>query len=146
MAQNEALFSSLKTDYETPDVLFNYWNDIFEFDLDAAANETNAKCPFYITEEWDTLTTCWGGRGTKVWLNPPYGRGIGKFTAKALEETECGVTTVCLLPARTDTRWWHDTVKDHADYIQYIKGRLTFKGMESGAPFPSAIAIYFAKP
>jgi len=89
---------------------------------------------------------CWGERGAKVWLNPPYGRGIGKFTAKALEETECGVTTVCLLPARTDTRWWHDTVAGHADYIQYIKGRIVFKGEEHGAPFPSAIAVYFAKP
>lgn len=141
----DVMFSSERDDYETPDDLFDYWDSIFGFDFDAAAEVHNAKCWLSIGPEADTLTQNWRGWGQTAWLNPPYGRGIGKFTEKALHETENGVTTVCLLPARTDTRWWHDTVAGHADYIQYIQGRLKFKGMANGAPFPSAIAIYFAK-
>ena len=75
------------------------------------------------------------------WMNPPYGREIGKWMKKAYEESQQGCTVVCLVPSRTDTAWWHDYAMK-ADEIRYIRGRLKFQGAENSAPFPSAVVIF----
>lgn len=82
-----------------------------------------------------------GGVGAKVWLNPPYGREIGLWVAKAVEEAAAGATVVCLLPARTDTRWWHDFVIKHGK-VEFVRGRLKFGGCKNSAPFPSALVVF----
>ncbi len=74
-------------------------------------------------------------------MNPPYGRAIGTWIRKALEESIRGATVVCLAPARTDTLWWHGDVMK-AREIRLLKGRLTFVGAQAPAPFPSAVVIF----
>ena len=125
-------------EWETPQDLFNSLNSEFRFTLDVCVNSKNAKCEKYITPEVDGLKLQWSG---VCWMNPPYGREIGKWIRKALIESLRGITVVCLLPAKTDTTWWHDYVLK-ADEIRYIKGRLKFGNSTENAPFPSAIVIY----
>lgn len=74
-------------------------------------------------------------------MNPPYGRQISDWLKKAyLSSVENGATVVCLIPARTDTRYWHDyCVKGE---MFFLKGRLKFGDATSGAPFPSAIVVF----
>lgn len=134
----ELMFSS-KTDlWETPLEFFNELDAEFGFDLDACALPNNAKCTRYYTPSDDGLSQTWGGR---VWCNPPYGREIGKWVRKAWESSLDGATVVMLLPARTDTRWFHDYIYGKSE-IRFIKGRLKFGGCENSAPFPSMIVIY----
>ena len=76
-----------------------------------------------------------------MWLNPPYGRTIGAWVKKAYEESQKpGTFVVCLLPARTDTAWFHDYCKK--GYIQFIRGRLKFGNSKNSAPFPSMIVFF----
>ena len=131
-------FSSASEEWATPDDLFCELNAIFHFDLDACASSSNAKCPRYFSKSDDALTRRWHGT---VWLNPPYGRKIGAFMRKALEESIEGATVVCLVPSRTDTTWWHSYAK-HGQVI-FLRGRLKFGGSKSSAPFPSAIVIFW---
>lgn len=131
-----ALYQSVRQDWETPPELFNKLNDEFHFTLDAAANEYNAKCSSYYSE--DSLSKPWNG---VVWLNPPYGRGIGKWMKKAYEESLRGNTVVCLVFARVDTAWFHDWVYGKAQ-IRFLRGRVRFVGAKSSAPFPSMIVVY----
>lgn len=126
--------------WETPDDVFSYWNSIFKFDIDLAANAENAKLSAWLGEEHDSLKCDWGGLAG--WLNPPYGRGIGSWVSKARYEAQENGALVCaLLPVRTDARWWQQWVIP-ADYIYYIPGRLKFVGAESNAPFPNAIVVW----
>lgn len=136
---NKALFTSKKGDYETPDDLFAALDREFHFTLDAAASADNAKCAKYYTIEDNALQQDWPG---VVWLNPPYGRGIGDWIAKAVEESRKGATVVCLLPARTDTKWFHRYVKPNASEIRFLEGRITFKGTPTAAPFPSVVVVF----
>lgn len=76
-----------------------------------------------------------------MWLNPPYGRAIGLWMAKAVAAAEAGATVVCLVPSRTDTRWWHDYVLPHGQ-VEFIRGRLKFGGCKNSAPFPSAVVVF----
>ena len=133
------MFSS-KTDlWATPQDLFDKLNEEFHFTLDVCALPENAKCERYYTPEIDGLSQKWDG---VCWCNPPYGRAIGKWIEKASKAREEGATVVMLLPARTDTRWFHDYVyKDYAE-IRFIKGRLKFGGAKNAAPFPSMIVIF----
>ncbi|KMK75433.1 DNA N-6-adenine-methyltransferase [Alkalihalobacillus pseudalcaliphilus] len=134
------MFSSATDKWATPPDFFAKLDAEFNFMLDAAADATNAKCARYFTAEDDGLTQDWAGE--TVWLNPPYGRGItGKWMRKAYEESRKGATVVCLVPARTDTRWFHDYVLGKSE-IRFVKGRLKFGGSKSGAPFPSIVVIY----
>lgn len=136
---NNALFSSNKDDWETPQDLFDYFNNIFNFDLDVCANKSNKKLNNYFSEKDNALICNWS---RKNWCNPPYSKGKQwKFVRKAYEESLRGKLTVCLIPARTDTKAWHEYVIK-ADHIQYIKGRLKFVGAKSSAPFPSVIVIF----
>ena len=137
----ETMFSS-KTDlWSTPQDLFDDLDRVYRFEVDVCATPENAKCSTFYTKEQDGLAQNW--RGT-CWMNPPYGREIGKWVSKArLSAEENGATVVCLLPARTDTRWWHEHCS--LGHITFIKGRLKFGGSKNGAPFPSAIVVFGAK-
>jgi len=130
-------FSS-KTDlWATPQAFFDKYNEIYQFSLDVCANDDNAKCSTYFTKEQDGLSKEWNGI---CWMNPPYGREIKHWVKKAYESSLNGATVVCLLPARTDTAWWHDyCVKGK---IEFIRGRLKFGNSKNPAPFPSAIVIF----
>jgi phage N-6-adenine-methyltransferase len=130
-------FSS-KTDlWATPQAFFDKYNEIYSFETDVCASTENAKCLTFYTKEQDGLKQKWIG---KCWMNPPYGREIKAWVKKAYESSLEGATVVCLLPARTDTAWWHDyCVKGN---IEFIRGRLKFGGSKNSAPFPSAIVVF----
>lgn len=134
---NKALFSSATDLWETPQWLFDRLNDQYHFELDVCALPENAKCDRYFTPEQDGLQQEWTG---VCWMNPPYGREIGKWVRKAYESAQAGATVVCLLPARTDTAWWHDYVM-HGE-ITFLRGRLKFGNSKNSAPFPSAIVVF----
>lgn len=138
---NEGMFSSDRQDWQTPQGFFDLVNEEFDFTLDAAASSHNAKCENYYTEEVDALSLAW--RGT-VWCNPPYGRTIGDWVKKGYDEAQRhGSTVVMLIPARTDTAYWHDYVMAAAE-VRLVRGRLVFGVGEatSNAPFPSALIVF----
>jgi len=141
---NESWFTSNADDWGTPQKLFDELNKEFGFTVDVCANEFNYKLPNYFDIERDGLAQVWDG---VVWCNPPYGRTIKLWMAKALEAWQNGATVVCLVPARTDTIWWHDyAIK--ATEIRFIKGRLKYEQNRiagTAAPFPSAIVIFRPK-
>ncbi len=139
---NEILLQSNKVDYGTPQWLFDKLNKEFDFGVDVCANKENSKCHYYIDNcltinDW----TIPFQKRPICFMNPPYGRQIGKFIKKAYEESLKGCTVVCLLAARTDTRWWWDYCLKAIE-IRFLKGRLKFGGGEYSAPFPSAIVIF----
>lgn len=136
----KTMFSS-KTDlWETPQKFFNALNGEFHFTLDAAALPENAKCTQYFTPEDDGLNQPWPGC---VFCNPPYGRQIGKWVRKGFREFLDGNASavVMLLPARTDTQWFHDYIYRRAE-IRFLRGRLKFSGSANSAPFPSMVVIW----
>ena len=134
---NDALFSSKTCEWETPQDFFDGLNAEFRFDLDVCATHGNAKCSRYFTREEDGLTQNWDG---VCWMNPPYGREIGQWIKKAYESAQNGATVVCLLPARTDTAWWHEYCMK--GQVRFIRGRLKFGGAQNSAPFPSAVVVF----
>jgi len=134
--------SSLSNEWTTPRELYEQLDAEFHFTLDAASTDENALCERHYTIDDDGLKQEWAG---SVWLNPPYGREIGAWMQKAAQSNRGGVT-VCLVPARTDTRWWHEWIVGHATEVRFIRGRLKFGNSGSGAPFPSAIVIYDKRP
>lgn len=137
-----AAYSSNRADWETPRELFERINAVWRFDLDAASSDANALCTDHFTAETDGLAQSWEDR--RVWVNPPYGRDIGRWVAKAHEESRKGAIVVMLLPARTDTRWWHGHVA-HADEVAFFKGRIHFclGGVpQNSATFPSALVRF----
>ena len=99
-------FSSTTAEWPTPEVAFNALNEEFGFTLDPCATHHNHKCPKYYTTHEDGLHQTWAPE--TVFMNPPYGRIIGQWVRKAYIECLNGATVVCLLPARTDTAWWHE--------------------------------------
>jgi len=130
-------FSS-KTDlWATPQKFFDHYNAIFNFTLDVCATKENAKCLNFYSEYIDGLTQPWVG---VCWMNPPYGREIGAWMKKAYDSSLQGATVVCLVPSRTDTKWWHDYAMKGK--IEFIKGRLKFGDAKNSAPFPSAVIIF----
>lgn len=149
---DKQLFKSEKWDWETPQEFFDKVNEIFHFDCDAAATPNNTKVSDnYITPEMNSLETPWVGMN---WLNPPWGKAYKKATkksvwdwmAKALTEYYVGrAESVCLIPARPDTRWWHSTVV-FAPMVCFVKGRIHFLDEtgqpKAGATFPSALVMY----
>ena len=134
------MFSSAKSDWETPQDLFDELDDEFHFTLDAASSDLNAKCEKHYTVEDDGLSQSWAGNN--VFLNPPYGRNMKDWMRKAYEESQAENTTVVVLvPARTDTAWFHDYVYGKAE-LRFLRGRLKFGGCENSAPFPSLVVVY----
>ena len=138
------MFSSKSSEWETPRNFYDRLNRAFGFDLDPCCTEETAKCEKYFTEEEDGLSKSWEGH--RVFMNPPYGREINKWIKKAYEEGgKVGTTVVCLIPSRTDTKYWHDYCMK-ANEIYFIKGRLKFGDSNNAAPFPSAVVIFRGPP
>lgn len=135
---NDVMFSS-KTDlWATPQEFFDRLNRVFRFDVDVCALPENAKCQRYYAPEDNGLAQEW--RGT-CWMNPPYGREIAGWVEKAYRSAkENGATVVCLLPARVDTRWWHDYCAKGE--VLFVRGRLKFGNSENSAPFPNAVVVF----
>jgi site-specific DNA-methyltransferase (adenine-specific) len=130
----KAMFSSATPEWETPQALFDALDKEFHFTLDVCATAGNAKCLVFFSKEDNGLSQDWGNNN---WMNPPYGREIGYWVEKASKNR----TTVALLPARTDTKWFHDYIYGKEE-IRFLKGRLKFGGSKNSAPFPSMIVIF----
>lgn len=127
--------------WSTPQDFWDELNVEFGFTCDVCATPENAKCPLYFTEEQDGLKQTWTG---VCWCNPPYGREIGKWIQKAYESSLAGTTVVCLVPSRTDTKWFQDYCLPYAE-IRFVRGRLKFGGCKDAAPFPCAVIIFRPK-
>jgi site-specific DNA-methyltransferase (adenine-specific) len=137
----KGLFSSATDDWATPQAFFDELNSEFHFTLDPCASPTNAKCERYYTREQDGLFKDW--QGERVFCNPPYGREIAKWVHKCyIESRKKNTLVVALLPARTDTQWFHNLIYHKAREIRFIKGRLRFGGSDVNAPFPSMVVIF----
>ena len=130
-------FSSKTDDHSTPQWLFDKLNQQYKFELDVCASDKNHKCAIYFSKQDDGLTKAWSG---SVWMNPPYGRTIGSWVKKAYESSLTGATVVCLLPARTDTSWFHDYCL--RGNVEFIRGRLKFNNAKNNAPFPSMLVVF----
>jgi len=157
VANITACLSTGKDDWETPDDLFQRYNEQYHFVCDAAANGSNTKChrwfgPGSMICE-DAFEADWGAelRAGNIWLNPPYSKGLqSAFVQKAIEAAKTqwdtlgldgpATSVVMLLPSRTDTKLFHDLLVPHCD-IEFLRGRVKFVGAEQGAPFPSLIAV-----
>lgn len=136
----DVMFSSKTDSWATPPDFFRKLDDEFHFNLDPCADELNHKCDTYFTETENGLIQEWGGYN--VFVNPPYGRAIGQWVEKAYKTNrESGNLIVMLLPARTDTKWFHDFVYHKAE-IRFIKGRLKFGDSTNAAPFPSMVVVF----
>jgi phage N-6-adenine-methyltransferase len=132
-------FSSAKMEWETPHYVFDPLDEEFGFTCDVCALPENAKCACFYTPAQDGLCQRWTG---VCWCNPPYGREIGPWVRKAYESARDGDCTVCcLVPARTDTRWWHLYVTRSYE-IRFFRGRIKFRGSANSAPFPSALVVF----
>jgi phage N-6-adenine-methyltransferase len=141
---NRGMFRSASDEWETPQEFFNAVNEVFHCTLDVCATPFNAKCEHYYTKKENGLLQPWRG---VCWMNPPYGREISRWVQKAYESSfEAGTIVVCLLPARTDTKWWHEYVMTRAADVSFIQCRLRFSGKggvsKGSAPFPSALVIF----
>ena len=121
--------------WETPQWLFDELDREFGFTVDVCADAQNSKCPVFYDREQDGLAQTWEG---VCWCNPPYGREIAKWVEKA---AGANCTVVMLIPARTDTAWFHDHIYGKAE-IRFIRGRLRFSGAAVNAPFPSMIVVF----
>jgi phage N-6-adenine-methyltransferase len=128
---------AVRMDWETPPEFFAALDAEFHFTLDVCATTENAKCERYISEDVDALSVDWSNE--VCWMNPPYGAEIPKWMAKAWNESRHS-TVVCLVPARTDTRWWHQYAE--RGERRFVQGRIRFVGARYNAPFPSAIVVF----
>ena len=135
----KGLFSSATNEWSTPQEFFDQLNEEYRFTLDPCCTRETAKCDHFFTKEDDGLSRSW--KGHTVFMNPPYGREIKDWIKKAYREScKPNTTVVCLIPARTDTRYWHKYCMK-ASEIRLIKGRLKFGG-KGPAPFPSAVVVF----
>jgi len=131
-------YSSKTHEWETPGDLFDKLNKKFNFTLDPCCTLKNKKCEKYYTVEDDGLSCDWSGE--RVFMNPPYGREIGKWVEKAYMSN---ALVIALLPARTDTKWFHDYIYYGKSTIKFLKGRLKFGNCKNSAPFPSMIVGFW---
>lgn len=143
----KALFSSNKDFWETPQKLFNQLDEIFHFELDAAANKENTKCPRFITHEQNSLIQPWAKMANVIYLNPPYTGTMRTWMMKVVKEAEQGATIVCLIAARLESKWFK-LAWDYGRYIIFPYGRLDFE--LNGIPvkrttFASAIVVFSNK-
>lgn len=151
------MFSKASDEWSTPQETFDALDAEFHFTLDVAATHDNKKCRYWFGPDMaspydDALAIDWwlGHRPDTeaAWLNPPYSK-CREFIAKAADEARKGLTVVCLVPSRTDTRWWHEHVWDREKHapragveVRFVKGRLKFGGATAGAPFPSVVIVF----
>lgn len=137
---NKGMFTSKTDNWSTPQAFFDELNEEFMFTLDPCADAENHKCELWYSKEDDGLTKDWGGE--VVFCNPPYGRSVGKWVKKCHDEAQKGnAICVMLLPARTDTRWFHDYIYGKA-HVRFLKGRLCFGDGKGRAPFPSMVVVF----
>lgn len=139
---NTAVMFSSQTDlWATPQEFYDKLNAEFQFTLDPCATSQNAKCEKYYTRKEDGLKQNW--QGETVFCNPPYGRAIKNWVKKCYEESRKENTTVVMLiPARTDTSYFHDYIYNKAKEIRFIRGRLKFGNAKNSAPFPSMVVVF----
>lgn len=148
---NAVMFGKASDEWRTPQAFFEALDAEFGFDVDMAATAENCWVEqywgpdHYQADRRNSLVFDWSG---VCWLNPPYSK-CREFIAKAALEASKGCIVVCLVPARTDTRWFHEHVWDREQHrprpgveVRFIKGRLTFGGAEAGAPFPSVVIVF----
>ena len=136
---NRALFSSATEEWATPQNVFDALNAEFHFTLDPCSTDDNAKCAKHYTKADDGLSKDWTGE--RVFCNPPYGREMPKWIAKCAEHGMRGGVAVMLIPARTDTKAFHEFIYHNAE-IRFIRGRLKFGGAKNSAPFPSMVVVF----
>jgi phage N-6-adenine-methyltransferase len=129
---------AVREDWETPPDFFAALDAEFGFTLDVCATAANAKCAKYFTAEEDGLSQDWGAN--VCWMNPPYGARISRWMAKAYDASLRDATVVCLVPARTDTRWWHEYAE--RGERRFVRGRIRFVGARFNAPFPCAVVVF----
>ena len=155
-ATRAVVFSSATDNWATPKALFDQWHREFNLTVDACASQNNKKAATWwgldhpdpnrrdgLTGDWAHAAQATGGA---VWVNPPYGRGINQWMAKAASTAEAGVTVVCLVPARTDTAWFHDHVLAVGAEIRHLRGRIKFGTAKNSAPFPNLLIVYRGNP
>lgn len=137
-------YSSETVEWGTPQDFFDRLDGEFGFTIDVCAVPENAKCARFYSPDEDGLAQEWTGT---CWLNPPYGRKIGRWIRKAYEASRAGATVVCLIPSRTDTAWFHDYVV--RGEVRFVRGRLLFTRTggetplrDERAPFPSVVVIF----
>lgn len=131
--------TSGKTDWETPQYFFDQINNLFgPFDIDVCASKDNAKCPIYFSIDDDALTIPW--QGNRCFCNPPYGSQLSKWVRKAYAESLSGACVVMVLPARTDTSWFHRYCSKSQCF--FIKGRLSFSNSSGRSPFPTMVCVF----
>ena len=138
MMSTDVMFSSQSNEWATPQSFFDKLNEEFGFTLDPCCTHENAKCGHHYTIEEDGLSKSWGGQ--VVFCNPPYGRELPKWVKKCHDESR-HATIVMLIPARTDTSYFHDYIYHKAE-IRFVRGRLKFGDGKNSAPFPSMVVIY----
>lgn len=137
MARLQKQFESATVEWPTPDTLWKPLDDEFGFTLDVCATPENAKCPRYFTKAQDGLAQEWRG---VCWMNPPYGREMVAWLKRAEAEKANGVTTVALIPSRTNTGWWHDIVMPNE--VRFVRGRPKFGNADQGLPWPLAVVVF----
>lgn len=136
----KVMFSSNSDEWATPEDFFNMINQEFHFNLDPCATSENHKCEKFFTMEQNGLNMDWGGY--RVFCNPPYSN-VAEWVAKCYEEGCKENTLVCMLiPARTDTRYFHDYILNRSE-VRFIKGRLKFGQSKNPAPFPSMLVVFY---
>lgn len=148
---NKVHFQSSNKEWETPSNLFIPLRKEFNIVFDVCATEVNTKCKAFFDRKINGLAQNWAaiiediseGKAS-CWMNPPYGRGIDLWVKKAHDEALKGVTTVSLLPARTDTSWFHNYIHGKHE-VRFLRGRVKFVDAPSSAPFPSMIVIFRPK-
>lgn len=138
----EVMFSSQTDQWATPQYFYDELDREFHFTLDPCADENNHKCDLYFDKQTNGLNQNWGGN--QVYCNPPYGREIGKWVEKcSIESQKQNTMCVMLIPARTDTKWFHEYIYKKPNVeIRFIKGRLKFGDSTNSAPFPSMVVIF----
>ena len=136
---NQGLFTSMTCEWETPQDLFSELDAEFHFTLDPCSTDANAKCEKHYTKEQDGLKQDWAGE--TVYCNPPYGREMPKWIKKCSDHAKNGGTAVMLIPARTDTKAFHELIYKKAE-IRFLRGRVKFNNYKWNAPFPSMVVIF----
>lgn len=131
-------FNSKEVVYSTPMSLFQPLKEEFDLQIDVCANEDNYKCNTYFTEEQDGLKQDWIGN---CWMNPPFSRALNKWVKKAHQDAKkFSGTKVCLVPVRSNTKWWEEVVQDAE--VRFIIGEVNFNDEPRGLWLPMCILIF----
>ncbi|MGV8965358.1 MAG: DNA N-6-adenine-methyltransferase [Cellulomonas sp.] len=151
-AARPAHLSSASDDWPTPADFYAALDAEFGFVVDVCASSTNHKTSVYFgldhveADRRDGLAGDWAADasalGGAVWMNPPYGRPIAHWMAKAVAAARAGAVVVTLVPVRADTKWWHEHVLATGAEVRYVRGRLTFGAATNTAAFASAVVIF----